>query len=552
MANVTVGSRFVSDGNYGTVKYIGEVPPTAGEWLGVEWDEPERGKHDGMHEGHRFFHTNHPTSGSFIRLKKAEFGISYCEALVERYGMPDDEDMGIEKSEWFFKTYGNKQKAVEMVGAQSVAKLQRNQDVTELDLSKNLLSSLEQVANITKQMKSLKTLKLSENRLQLPLQSTKLDTAFQNVSELFLNYMKLTWKDIVQLSPVLPSLKNLHVCFNDISTIPRLDNSFESLELLNLESNNIADWKSVQHLGQLPRLSSLILNMNSIPEISFKETACGEKTKLFPALKSISLNDNKLSSWRDVNELNKLTGLEEIRLKRNPLLKDQKYFNVRQLIITKIETLKLCNGSEVPDIERKTAELDYLKRFGQEWLDSGGSQDLAINRPSDDFKINHPRYHRLLERSRYERKTAELDYLKRFGQEWLDSGGSQDLAINRPSDDFKINHPRYHRLLELYGAPESSEFSAAPSTALKNTLIKVTIVCPQKPEIKAVSKKLPGSMTVQKVKNLISRIFKVDTTDQQLAYISKKMGGPEVELESDLRQLSYYSLENEDTIVIKF
>ncbi|XP_077862097.1 tubulin-specific chaperone E-like [Saccoglossus kowalevskii] len=528
MANVTVGSRFVSDGNYGTVKYIGEVPPTAGEWLGVEWDEPERGKHDGMHEGHRFFHTNHPTSGSFIRLKKAEFGISYCEALVERYGMPDDEDMGIEKSEWFFKTYGNKQKAVEMVGAQSVAKLQSQYEklsdvalremrissagaeghiektspnVTELDLSKNLLSSLEQVANITKQMKSLKTLKLSENRLQLPLQSTKLDTAFQNVSELFLNYMKLTWKDIVQLSPVLPSLKNLHVCFNDISTIPRLDNSFESLELLNLESNNIADWKSVQHLGQLPRLSSLILNMNSIPEISFKETACGEKTKLFPALKSISLNDNKLSSWRDVNELNKLTGLEEIRLKRNPLLKDQKYFNVRQLIITKIETLKLCNGSEVPDIERKTAELDYLKRFGQEWLDSGGSQDLAINRPSDDFKINHP---------------------------------------------------RYHRLLELYGAPESSEFSAAPSTALKNTLIKVTIVCPQKPEIKAVSKKLPGSMTVQKVKNLISRIFKVDTTDQQLAYISKKMGGPEVELESDLRQLSYYSLENEDTIVIKF
>lgn len=26
-----------------------------GVWLGVEWDNPARGKHDGLHEGTRYF-----------------------------------------------------------------------------------------------------------------------------------------------------------------------------------------------------------------------------------------------------------------------------------------------------------------------------------------------------------------------------------------------------------------------------------------------------------------------------------------------------------------
>lgn len=27
------------------------------DWIGVEWDNPERGKHDGTHEGHTYFKT---------------------------------------------------------------------------------------------------------------------------------------------------------------------------------------------------------------------------------------------------------------------------------------------------------------------------------------------------------------------------------------------------------------------------------------------------------------------------------------------------------------
>lgn len=46
------GKQFI-----GTVLYMGPVPPTSGDWLGVEWDDPSRGKHDGMHKetGVRYF-----------------------------------------------------------------------------------------------------------------------------------------------------------------------------------------------------------------------------------------------------------------------------------------------------------------------------------------------------------------------------------------------------------------------------------------------------------------------------------------------------------------
>lgn len=31
------------------------VPYFSGIWLGVEWDDPQRGKHDGTYEGTQYF-----------------------------------------------------------------------------------------------------------------------------------------------------------------------------------------------------------------------------------------------------------------------------------------------------------------------------------------------------------------------------------------------------------------------------------------------------------------------------------------------------------------
>lgn len=50
-----IGQRLSFDGALCTVRYIGEVAGTSGVWLGVEWDDGARGKHDGHHKGVRYF-----------------------------------------------------------------------------------------------------------------------------------------------------------------------------------------------------------------------------------------------------------------------------------------------------------------------------------------------------------------------------------------------------------------------------------------------------------------------------------------------------------------
>jgi len=50
-----LGQRLSYAGERCTVRYIGDVAGTKGDWLGVEWDDASRGKHAGIHSGVRYF-----------------------------------------------------------------------------------------------------------------------------------------------------------------------------------------------------------------------------------------------------------------------------------------------------------------------------------------------------------------------------------------------------------------------------------------------------------------------------------------------------------------
>lgn len=51
----TIGARISLSSHVGTIRFIGPVEGYSGQWLGVEWDEPSRGKHDGTKDGVRYF-----------------------------------------------------------------------------------------------------------------------------------------------------------------------------------------------------------------------------------------------------------------------------------------------------------------------------------------------------------------------------------------------------------------------------------------------------------------------------------------------------------------
>ena len=85
-----VGARVLvaPDGDAATVRYFGAVAGTEGDWAGVEFDAPGRGKHDGCHGGVRYFACAPgagPQCASFVRVPKLRAGVTLLQALVAKY-----------------------------------------------------------------------------------------------------------------------------------------------------------------------------------------------------------------------------------------------------------------------------------------------------------------------------------------------------------------------------------------------------------------------------------------------------------------------------------
>uniref|UniRef100_A0A2K5YA57 Tubulin-specific chaperone E n=1 Tax=Mandrillus leucophaeus TaxID=9568 RepID=A0A2K5YA57_MANLE len=498
-----IGRRVEVNGEHATVRFAGVVPSVAGPWLGVEWDNPERGKHDGSHEGTVYFKCRHPTGGSFIRPNKVNFGTDFLTAIKNRYVLEDGPE---EDRKEQIVTLGNK--PVETVGFDSLMKQQsqlsklqevslRNcavscagekggvaeacPNIRRVDLSKNLLSSWDEVIHIADQLRHLEVLNLSiseAERLRLPPD------------------------DVLRCAAWCPGLEELYLESNNIVISERPTDVLQTVKLLDLSSNQLIDENQLYLIAQLPRLEQLILSDVGISSIHFPDAGIGCKTSMFPSLQYLVVNDNQISQWSFFNELDKLPSLRALSCLRNPLTKEDKEANTtRQLIIASIGQLKTLNKCEILPKERRTAELDYRKAFGNEWKQAGGHQDPDKNRLSEEFLRAHPRY--------------------------------QFLCLK-------------------YGAPEDWELKTQQPFMLKNQLLTLKIKYPDQLDQKVLEKQLPGSMTIQKVKGWLSRLLKVPVSDLLLSYESPKEPGIEIKLENDLQSLRFYSVENEDCLLVRW
>uniref|UniRef100_A0A8B9GDD6 Tubulin-specific chaperone E n=1 Tax=Amazona collaria TaxID=241587 RepID=A0A8B9GDD6_9PSIT len=478
-----LGRRVLCGTEYATVRYVGSVPPTAGIWLGVEWDDPQRGKHDGTYEGTQYFKCRHPRGGSFIRPNKANFGVDFLTAVKNRYGLNDEQDAqhGTENTLVFGK------KTVEFVGMDSIAQQQRQ---VHINLSKNLISSWETVAAIASEVQNLETLNVSGNKMKFPSTLTSVSSVFSNLRVLALNQTAITWTEVLLCAPGWPRLEELYLTSNNIMVLERPDNVLQTLKLLDLSDNQLLDGNQLHLIAHLPRLEQLILRNSGIASIDFPDAGFGCKTKMFPSLKHLVINDNKISqvAIKHTDDLSK--SKESVSLIR---------FSSLESCVIKLCTIPV--SVQIPPAERKGAELDYRKIFGNDWLAAGGNWNPEKNNPSEEF-----------------------------------------LAA----------HPRYPSLCLKYGAPEEGELRPQQPSTLKNQLLTLTIKCPEKPEQKAVQTKLPESMTIQRVKGLLYRLLKIPGSELKLSYESSKLEGKEVELDNDLKPLQFYSIENGDCVLVRW
>ncbi|XP_014259929.1 tubulin-specific chaperone E [Cimex lectularius] len=508
--DVKVGSRIQVGDQRGTVLFVGPVPPTKGLWLGIDWDDPRRGKHDGVYDGVRYFQARYSTSGSLIRQEKVQQGQTIIQAIEERYGGPE-QIMATEEKESIQRAFNAP--LFEMVGFEKLSS--ENYEtltiigvrehrvnsagepgelaklcplVVELDLSRNLINSWQGISEITSQLPYLKFMDVSENRLFYNgLNLHKLKSSFPSLKYLVLSRMEYTWDDILNCAVMWPQIEKLQVSFNRITTLkaPPPD-IFHGLKLLNVEGNNIIHWENLAQLGYLPSLECLNACNTGLISISIDD-----RCKTFPSLKYILLSGNFIKEWGSISELDKLPALEELRFRDNPVLEGIQRETARQILIARISKLKILNTQEIPLDERKGAEYDYIKNNGRTWLET----------------------------------TQDPEGRKAF------------LAL----------HPRYEELIKKYGDIEESEI-AVKSTALKSRLIEVKL---QSDECLLI-KRLPPDMSIQKLVTLAQRLFSTGSVELKLTLHSAKNSELKIPLDNDIKQLSYYSVEEGDIITVEW
>ncbi|XP_037575752.1 tubulin-specific chaperone E [Dermacentor silvarum] len=526
LEEVAVGTRVSCDGHYGVVRYCGPVVDTKGTWLGIEWEDPYRGKHNGCHNGVQYFQTRSETGGSFIRPQKVERTLSVADAVREKYfsTLSDLEAPSLSEDQDVLLLQFTPNRTVQFVGPEKItAILSRGETIREvvlanmpvdrpgndgelaglvpklqcLVLTHTMLSTWEQVAQITRQLPYLSELHLSKNMLEIPKEPAELRDYFRSVRQMVLRGVGYSWDQALQCAEMWPWVENLVLSLNGISVLrPPPEMLFQQLERLSLQDNPISSWETVCHLGHLPRLKSLSLADCDLTSISFPDTPPGQKTPLFANLVILNLHNNRLEEWVSIAELNKLARLEDLFVKGNPVTVRERRHISRCLLVAHLGNLQLLDRMAVTRDERREAGIYYVNRFFPLWVQCGG--------------------------------TAE--------------GGT-------PSPEFLREHPRFLSLLKTYGAPET--VPDGKTSSLNKRVITVEIHAPQEPDRGPIRKRLPLSMSVEKLKALVMQLFPRKGSRFCLSLASLEEGKESV-LDKERRDLSFYDITDGSRIYVRW
>jgi len=465
---------------------------------------------------------------SFLRRAKVEvWGRGLLAAVEERYGAVEGDTAGVEEGGMRELQHEIGARFVEVVGFDKVNREQSDvaslrtvsvsslgvrgrwalgeekgdldahlPSLRDLDLSQTLVSSWEEIAKLAVEL-HLEVLDLSSNLIPVPCQPLPL--TYPRLKHLVLGrmlYSGYTWSQVLLLTSNMPCLTILQLHGNNLTSLSQLsDGTFQSLEELDLDDNQLSDGTEVEVLGRLANLTHLRLNCNRLDII-----APGPNS--FPSLRTLQLSGNLISSFTSVGALDNLK-LSELRLRSNPVnrsAKDEE--TVRQLVIARVSSLTSLNGSIVTETERKWAEIDYLKTHGAEYLALADIED--------------------------EKKRCEA------------------------RDAFMAAHNRYEEVVRKHGEPQKGE-GVVVDTTLKSSLMKLKVRSPDLIGSAETVKKVPSSMTVAKLRALLRRVYKKTAGSAPLdLFLLGQESQTEVRLDNDLRELSFYSVCEGDTLLVRW
>jgi tubulin-specific chaperone E len=597
--DIHVGSRIIIADRYtATIRYLGPIDGQLGDWAGLEWDDHSRGKHDGSHNGKRYF-TCPSNAGSFVRLPKlletSDFGCSLFHALQTRYfphfSNNDNNNTTPTTTSTTTTTiqiHGGRELEVEVKGSGATALITTNNvhqaalvnchishlhndnhqsmpttidsqltsalmHLQELDLSDNLLSSWEFINALLHTTPQLKVLNITGNKLGtvFPPPPSSATAWKGKLQTLVVNKCGLNWRDLVALGQWFPHLVSLHACDNGIrhlrvtekeneedttssplfaSLSPQhINNSilFPDLQLLDLEHNQLDNWEDILHCiiipggsnsgiqtSPMPALRSLLLSHNNITHISPIDTSTtAHHSSQLLLLSTLMLGSNQLSSWHSIDALNTFPHLSDLRISDNPLTptfsssSSSSYGgDLRYETIARLGRVLRLNGSDVSRGERRDAEIIYLKKI----IDAMAAVSVSVG--DDD--------------------TATATATATAAAAAAAASSSSSSTI----ESLKAQHPRYDELVKIYGhltAGKGSTNNSHSSGALSGNLVTVQLTLQRNTRStddilttteKQLSKRLPLTMTVSKLKVMIDKLLGVKPARQGLVLFDSGNG----------------------------
>ncbi|EMR88652.1 putative tubulin-specific chaperone e protein [Botrytis cinerea BcDW1] len=504
--NYRVGQRVSFQGQLCTIRYIGEVKDTEKDWLGVEWDDPSRGKNDG--KGYFKCLSNAPTPASFIRpTRKPDPEQSFVEAVFHKYASGDGlnpdkqivisgkvaEEIGFDKiAEQQAQVHELKIVLVDgqrinrahtrLLDASATHVVATATDLTvgeacpsivELDLSRNLFVSLNEIENICSQLKNLKTLRLNGNRLELDtsrmlnaIMSGSVEEVFNTIKALEVDSTLVDWNELCILLQRFTSTVSLTASSNGFKRLSSPITS-SSLASLTLEYNDFTSLADLEVLTRLTSLESLLLKGNKI-HTTGTMTGPGAVKSSAPLvfnnkLSYIDLSSNKINNWDFVDELVHIfPGMTSLRISKNLIYPE-------------------------------TSAESTMGSLNEEFM-------LTLARLGNLQKLNFSSI------SPQDRNNAELFYLSEIGKELGAVESEQESIV-------LSKHKRYKELCDLHGPPavvrrEKAEINPA---FLEARLIKFTFCVPANPEIgqkeTILVKEIPKAFSIYRVKGIVGRLL---------------------------------------------
>eukprot|EP00752_Nemacystus_decipiens_P012382 g10974.t1 len=606
-----LGDRVV-DGNgfRATVRYVGPVctakDPTS-LWIGVEFDDPARGKHDGAVEKsdgstQRYFACGKGGSGSFLKPGKFSVGTSMAEALRQRYVDMNAPLLAPENllPDAYASTSKGGKKAIEFYGESKIRRRQQMDTLqhctlrecgiskagdlsvlseaagafVHVDLKANLLSDWQEVGLIASQTPLLEILSVGSNRFTTRegVPPSLASGACSSLRVLEITSCGIaSWSQVAMLGAWAPSLEELYAADNNVSDVGEVAaasstngnkvDGFRRLRSLDLSETELSSWQQVACFSALPVLSTLLLNHNRIPDVEgmtltsapTSEAAAGALESPGPA------SGDQVEAGGDGRQGGGVfgkTGDERV----NVGSLSQSTSSV--LPFAALEAISL-SGNRIEDwgaVDR-LAGLPCLRslRFTSNPVTSGlgasESRAACIARLSRVSRVNAS------EVGARERADAEKLYLRMLhkdlekAQESVDAGGgglSKEEAERRVAE----RHPRFRELWALHG--DSMAFGSkgagagqqGGSMASGMAQVTLTSLAAVSCTVEPVKKKLPASsMTVGKLKQLCKRLFKIDT-DQQILSHRPEPGALLSTLDDDEKTLSYFCVGDGSEVLV--